>query len=242
PASFTWTVDTGEPTTTINSATVPSGAGGTAITGGSSTSFNSIRFTFSGADNAGGSGLHPTTPFECSLDGGAFTTTGCSSPIDITGLSDGEHTFQVRAVDAVGNRDSTPASFTWTVDTGEPTTTINSATVPSGVGGTAITGGSSTSFNSIRFTFSGADSAGGSGLHPTTPFECSLDGAAFSSASCSSPKDITGLSDGEHTFQVRAVDAVGNRDSTPASFTWTVDTTEPTTTILSAFVPDNSGN
>ena len=128
PASFTWIVDTGEPTTTIDSSTVQAD-GGTSITGGSTTSFNSIRFTFSGADS---NGLHPTTPFECKLDAGAFTAVGCSSPIDITGLSDGSHTFQVRAVDTVGNRDSTPASFTWIVDTGEPTTTINSATVPSG--------------------------------------------------------------------------------------------------------------
>ncbi|HEY9491982.1 MAG TPA: calcium-binding protein, partial [Nitrososphaeraceae archaeon] len=56
-------VDSIPPNTTIDSSTVPSGAGGTSITGGSTTSFNSIRFTFSGADNAGGSGLHPTTPF-----------------------------------------------------------------------------------------------------------------------------------------------------------------------------------
>ena len=130
---------------------VPSGAGGTAITGGSSTSFNSIRFTFSGADS---NGLHPTTPFECSLDGGAFTATGCSSPIDITGLSDGEHTFEVRAVDAVGNRDSTPASFTWTVDTTEPTTTILSAFVPDN-SGNAISNGDTTEFDSIEFNFEG---------------------------------------------------------------------------------------
>ena len=58
--------------------------------------------------------------------------------------------------------------------------------------------------------------------------------AAFTAVACSSPKDITGLSDGSHTFQVRAVDAVGNRDPTPAIFTWTVDATAPDTTINSA--------
>ena len=224
-------VDNTPPNTTINSATVPSGAGGSSITSGASTSFNSIRFTFSGTDNTG---LHPTTPFECKLDGGAFTAVACSSPKDITGLADGSHTFQVRAVDAVGNRDPTPATFTWTVDATTPDTTINSATVPSGAGGSSITSGASTSFNSIRFTFSGTDNTG---LHPTTPFECKLDGGAFTAVACSSPKDITGLADGSHTFQVRAVDAVGNRDPTPATFTWTVDATTPDTTINSATVP-----
>ena len=56
-------------------------------------------------------------------------------------------------------------------------------------------------------------------------FECQLDGTGFSG--CSSPKTYNDLPDGSHTFQVRAQDAVGNPDSTPASFTWTVDTTAP---------------
>lgn len=51
-------------------------------------------------------------------------------------------------------------------------------------------------------------------------FECSLDGADF--AACSSPLAYTGLSGGEHTFAVRAVDDDGNVDPTPATRTWTV--------------------
>jgi myo-inositol-hexaphosphate 3-phosphohydrolase len=55
-------------------------------------------------------------------------------------------------------------------------------------------------------------------------FACSLDSAAF--VSCTSPASYTGLSTGAHTFQVRASDQNGV-DPTPASFTWTVDTTPP---------------
>jgi hypothetical protein len=62
-----------------------------------------------------------------------------------------------------------------------------------------------------------------------TSYECRLDGAAF--ASCpAGGKEYTGLSEGSHTFQVRGVNASGP-DPTPASYTWTVDVTAPTTTI-----------
>jgi hypothetical protein len=56
-------------------------------------------------------------------------------------------------------------------------------------------------------------------------FECSLDGATF--ASCTSPAAYTALSDGVHTFDVRATDGAGNADSTPDSASWTIDATAP---------------
>ena len=55
-------------------------------------------------------------------------------------------------------------------------------------------------------------------------FACSLDSAAF--ANCTSPVSYTGLSVGTHSFQVRSSDQNGS-DPTPASHTWTVDTTPP---------------
>lgn len=39
------------------------------------------------------------------------------------------------------------------------------------------------------------------------------------------------MSPGSHTFQVKATDGLGNTDPTPASYTWTVDSTAPDTTI-----------
>jgi hypothetical protein len=42
--------------------------------------------------------------------------TGCTSPHSYTGLSVGSHTFRVRAIDAAGNVDATPASRSWTVE------------------------------------------------------------------------------------------------------------------------------
>jgi LPXTG-site transpeptidase (sortase) family protein len=61
-----------------------------------------------------------------------------------------------------------------------------------------------------------------------------MDGSAF--AAC--PANYTGLSAGTHTFQVRAVDPLGNVDSSPASYTWTIDLGFPT---MSASTPVNNG-
>jgi hypothetical protein len=63
-----------------------------------------------------------------------------------------------------------------------------------------------------------------------TSYECKLDAAAFSTCLAGGPKEYTGLAEGSHTFQVRGVNASGP-DPTPASYTWTVDTTPPVATI-----------
>ena len=68
-------------------------------------------------------------------DGGGFAV--CTSSQGYTGLSDGSHTFQVRAIDAAGNVDQTPASFTWTVDTAGPTLNPTVNPNPVNLGGTA---------------------------------------------------------------------------------------------------------
>ena len=197
PDAFTWVVDTAAPDTAI--LTGPVGDDDSA----------DAQFTFAGTDGSG-TGV---AAYECRLDGGSWTA--CPSPRDLTNLADGSHTFDVRAVDGVGNRDATPASRTWTVDTTGPDTTLTST--PPAVSGS----------DTGTFAFSGSD-AGGSGV---SAFECQLDGGAW--ATCSSPESFTGLPDGSHTVQVRTIDVAGNPDATPASFTWTVDTGAPNTTITS---------
>ena len=62
-------------------------------------------------------------------------------------------------------------------------------------------------------------------------FECDM-GSGYST--CTSPKGYTSLSDGSHTFRVRAIDTLGNVDATPASYTWNVDTTAPTAVMTSS--------
>ncbi|MDX1995676.1 MAG: malectin domain-containing carbohydrate-binding protein, partial [bacterium] len=61
--------------------------------------------------------------------------------------------------------------------------------------------------SNATFTFTGTS--------PT--FECAIDGGSFEA--CTSPKTYTNLSDGSHTFELRAP------GSTPVSYTWTINTT-----------------
>ena len=63
-------------------------------------------------------------------------------------------------------------------------------------------------------------------------FECQMDSGGYTS--CTSPKSYTGLTEGSHTFYVKATDSAGNTNSTPASYTWTIDTTPPTVSSTSS--------
>jgi hypothetical protein len=187
PASRAFTVDTVAPQTTIDSG--PSGP----------TNDSTPTFGFSASE---------TSTFQCRVDGGAFA--GCSSPFTTDTLGDGAHTFDVRATDAAGNLDATPASRPLTVDTVAPQTTIDSG--PPEV----------TNDSTPTFTFSSEAGAA---------FECRVDAVAF--AACTSPHTTVALTDGAHTFAVRAVDAAGNPDTSPATRAFTVDTGPPETTIES---------
>jgi hypothetical protein len=51
--------------------------------------------------------------FTCSIDGGPFAE--CTSPVSSTALATGDHTFGVRATDAVGNVDASPALAAFTI-------------------------------------------------------------------------------------------------------------------------------
>ncbi len=181
-------------------------------------------FVFSASD-PGGVGA---ATFQCRLDSSQeIDWTPCSSAKSYTNLSDGAHSFEVRALDAAGNIDASPASFSWAIDTSAPQTQIDSSPA-------ALTASAA-----AQFGFSGTDT-GGSGV---ASFECRLDSSqATDWAPCSSPKSYTSLSDGQHRFEVRAVDQAGNVDASPASFTWSIDTTAPSAPDLTATVPASPAN
>lgn len=98
----------------------------------------------------------------------------------------------VKAVN--GKALGTNKRWTFTTVATPPNTTIGS-----GPTGTVASGSASFSFSSSK--------AG-------STFQCSLDAGAY--GACTSPKNYTDLPDGQHTFSVRATDAAGNTDPTPA--------------------------
>jgi hypothetical protein len=187
---YSWTIDLTSPDTVIaDHPPDPSGVG-------------AASFAFTGSD-AGGSGV---AGFQCKLDGGGFEA--CSSPKNYA-LGDGSHTFQVRAIDAAGNLDPTPDSFTWKIDTVNPIVTLTD--MPP-----AITNRTTASFAFLS-------------NKPNSTFECARDGGGF--ADCTSPVLYTGLGDGSHTFAVRATAVT---TGPPTTYTWTVDTVAPDTAITSS--------
>ena len=191
PAIFAWSVDTSTPDTQLIAG--PSGPQASTM----------AQFTFFSPDAGAGA------TFDCKLDAGAFVP--CTSPRDLVGLTEGNHTFQVRVRDAVGNLDPSPATRTWMVDLTPPETTI--LTGPMGLVAQA----------SASFTFTSNET--------TVTYACSVDGAAY--AACASPENVTALAQGAHTFGVRATDAAGHTDGSPATRSWTVDTIPPGITITS---------
>ena len=91
---------------------------------------------------------------------------------------------------------------------------------------TSITSGPSGTVTDTSATFTFDASQAGS------TFECKLDGGAF--GPCTSPRTYTSLSEGTHSFEVRATNAGGFTDGTPASRTWTINLTAPILTVFQA--------
>ncbi len=173
---------------------------------------------------------------ECQLDGGGYTS--CTSPKSYTGQTQGSHTFQVRATDPAGNLDATPASFTWTIDTTEPTSAIafpaaagiyRTATWADFSGTAADTGGAALATVQISIQrvstslyWNGSAFADGSENWRT----------ATGTASWSLAFAVSNFpADGDYTIRVRATDTATNVQTTPVSRTFTIDTTAPNTTI-----------
>ena len=169
-------------------------APGTTITAGPQLATNSTSATLEfSADE-------PGSTFQCRLDAGEWMP--CTSPTVLSGLSEGGHTFSVRATDVAGNTEASVATRAWTVDTTAPDTSIT--TGPSGT----------TNSRSATFEFSSSER--------DRAFECRLDAGDW--AGCLSPKVLGGLADGPHTFSVRSKDELGNTDGSPAIRTFRVDT------------------
>jgi concanavalin A-like lectin/glucanase superfamily protein len=130
--------------------------------------------------------------FSCRIDGAsAIPCPGAGT--SVAGLREGDHTFSVRATDRYGIVESAWATYSWRVDLTAPGTLLLVARPPAAdAGGTA-------SFAS----------------EPGATFQCRLGTAGW--APCASPLALPAAPGAR--FAVRAVDAAGNADPTPATIT-----------------------
>jgi len=202
PDFWSWIIDTTVPDTTI-------------LSGPTNPSQNpSGTFAF-------GSPTPNPDFYMCVLDptGGVCPPTGagtyglCPASYPYTNLADGSHTICVYVTNTAGTPDPLPASYTWTIDTIPPETEIVTVIPPK-----------LTSSTSIVLHY----------IDPTAPttntFECSLDGAIWKDCD-GKTTSYTGLTEGEHFFEVRTIDPNGVIDPTPATFSWVIDQTGPCPTI-----------
>ena len=263
---------------------------------------NSTSATFSFGSN------ESNVVYLASIDGGTFTEV--PNPFTITGLTDGSHAIEVKAKDAAGNIDESPATYTWTVDTQAPAapvvlnpaegvllnnnkpaisgtaeadatvTVLNkgaqlgttragangnwtftpTASLPEGVQqitakATDEAGNTGNSSNTRQFT---VDTQAPETTIATKPdiltnkttaqftftsneagvsFEASLNGGAYVAA-VGNTYTLNNLTDGTYTLSARATDAAGNKDATPATYTWTVDTQAPAAPLLQSVSED----
>ncbi len=157
----------------------------------------------------------PGSTFECGVDGAPFAS--CSGPGNThttQALSDGTHTFAVRALGPGGIPDSTPATWQFMVDTVAPLTEI------------LVGPARDTPDNTPTFEL-GPQGAG-------FGYECRVDGGRF--AACSGPSNThttPRLADGFHLFEAKSTDAAGNRDPDSALRVFDVDTRAPQTLMRS---------
>jgi hypothetical protein len=165
----------------------------------SPTRYSSATFTFSSTESG--------ATFECDLDATGFRA--CVSPSTLTGLSKGMHTFQVRARDAAGNLDATPASHTWNILQALPAPVITSL-----VNGTTL--------SEAQPTFSGT-------APPGSTVIITLDGLEVGSTLTTSSGEWrftvpSPLTKGEHTLSVTAsYDDEANVSSSSGPLRFTLD-------------------
>ncbi|MFN0053205.1 MAG: CARDB domain-containing protein [Planctomycetales bacterium] len=213
---------TADASTTVD-ATAPNSSVAALPTYTTSTSFN---VSWSGSDNAGGSGLASYTIY-VSDNGGAYSAwlTATTSTSSLYAGADGHtYAFYSVATDVAGNTEAAPG-------TADATTTVD-ATVPTSSVSALATYSTSTSFT---VNWSGSDNAGGSGLASYTIYVSENGGSytAVLTGTTATSMNFIGTETFTYSFYSVATDAAGNTEAAPgtADATTTVDATAPTSSV-----------
>jgi subtilisin-like proprotein convertase family protein len=174
-------------------------------------------FTFTATEAPG------SPPFECRIDGQPFAPCAAPGSQGYTGLSQGQHTFEVRAISALNEADPSPATRTWAVDTVGPAVDIDDfqATVTdptptlSGTAGTAFG-----DLPTLRVEIRNSNGEVVQVLNPTA------DGSTWQATAAQ-------LADGQYTVKVEQRDQVDHVGTDSATFTLQGDFVAPVVSIES---------
>ncbi|MHB8243030.1 MAG: beta-propeller fold lactonase family protein [Solirubrobacteraceae bacterium] len=157
---------------------------------------------------------YPST-YECKLDSGSFAACERSPAIQV--MTDGPHTLAVRARDAVGDLDPTPATYSWTRDSTPPSTPEPSSPLD----------GAANLPPTTSFFWTPSEDA----LSGVSGYELLVDGtprATVQQSTCAvvCTANVSYLADGAHTWWIRTTDVAGNT-SQSATHTFSVDAVAP---------------
>jgi len=164
----------------------------TDITSNPTTTTNSTSATFVFSANKTGS------TFQCKLDSGSYTA--CTSPQAYTSLTEGSHTFMVKATDTLSHTEPTPPSYTWVVDT----------LAPSAVGAPSFGTITSTSIVVVK---PATVTETGSGLYQWQVRKNSTTELGFNNISTTSITDSALLENTQYTYDVQFSDNATNVSS-----------------------------
>ena len=165
---------------------------------GSTVSGDDFSWTFSASESVA---------YECKFDDGGWNA--CTSPFSVTNITDGSHTFSVRGYDGLHTGS---AARTFTVNNAPPVAEIIAINGTAWAGTTIVTPGAF----QVQIGSSRDDAL----------LECRIDAGDW--GDCSQYWQVSALSEGTHTLEVRAYIAgpVDGQDP-PDSATVEVDTTAP---------------
>jgi hypothetical protein len=201
-----------DPTPATRDFTVDKGAIDTNIDAGPAGKTRDATPSFTFGSNV------PGSTFECKFEGEGSPVpdfTACQLPYVAPQLPDGRWTLRVRAVTPEKRVDPTPAARRFAVDATAPETEI--------AGGPAE--GGSIGIRNPRFEYRS---------EPGAAFECRMDNRRKDDSDtvpwepcAAGGYAARNLAGGRHTFEVRAIDSVGNEDQTPATRTFTISVCDP---------------